>query len=117
MRIENILSDEAVTRELGQRLAALRLARQVTQAQLAEKAGISKRTVERLEDGASTQLFNLIRYLRALEMLDALEGLLPAATANPIDQLERRGRTRRRARPDAHAVAEPDTPWTWGEDR
>lgn len=115
MRIDNLLSDDAVTAELGQRLAALRLARQITQAQLADAAGISKRTVERIEGGASTQLTNVIRYLRGLDAVGLLEGLLPPPTANPIDLLEGRGKRRQRARPSA--TEEAAAAWVWGEDK
>ena len=51
------MSDETLLKELGQRIARLRLERNLSQAQLAEQAGISKRTLERLEAGAAaTQL-------------------------------------------------------------
>lgn len=59
MNIDEMLSDEAVLAELGQRLARLRVERDYTQAMLAEQAGISKRTLERLEAGPSCQLNSL----------------------------------------------------------
>ena len=46
MKISRDLSDEAILREVGGRLAAARLARNLTQAALADAAGVSKRTVE-----------------------------------------------------------------------
>ena len=116
MRFTNLLSDEAALGELGRRLAALRLNRGWTQAELAAAAGVSKRTVERLEAGESTQLANVIRALRALERLEGLDALLPEEPASPIDLLERQGRRRRRARkPASRGVAE--TAWTWGDER
>jgi transcriptional regulator with XRE-family HTH domain len=115
MRIDDQSSDETITVELGKRLAALRLSRQITQAQLAHEAGISKRTVERIEDGESTQLVNVIRYLRALDALSALEALVPPVTSDPLGLIERRGQRRQRARPRATpAVA---STWVWGEDK
>jgi transcriptional regulator with XRE-family HTH domain len=115
MNISNLSSDDAVLVELGQRLARLRLSRGTTQEQLASAAGVSKRTVQRLEDGTPGQLTNLIRCLRALERLDALEVLLPADGPSPIDLLDRRGQPRQRARP---GVAEPAArPWTWGDEQ
>ena len=48
MKITKQATDEAVLSELGGRLAQVRLERNLTQAQLAEQAGVSKRTVERL---------------------------------------------------------------------
>jgi transcriptional regulator with XRE-family HTH domain len=49
MPIQRLMSDEALLQELGRRIARLRLERNLSQAQLAEQAGISKRTLERLE--------------------------------------------------------------------
>lgn len=115
MPITNASTDDAVMAELGQRIARLRLSRGITQDQLAEAAGVSKRTVQRLEDSTPGQVTNLIRCLRALGRLDVLEVVLPADAPNPIDLLERRGQPRQRARP---AVAESSAPpWTWGDDK
>lgn len=115
MKITNLTTDDAALGEFGRRVAEARLARQMTQAQFAEAAGVSKRTVERLEDGASTQFGNLVRCLRALDTLDGLDRLLPETPPNPIALLERHGKTRQRARPAE--APEAATPWTWGDDQ
>ena len=52
MKITKQATDEVILGELGGRLAKIRLDRNLTQAQLATQAGVSKRTVERLEAGA-----------------------------------------------------------------
>ncbi|WP_282296571.1 helix-turn-helix transcriptional regulator [Stenotrophomonas sp. PS02289] len=115
MRIQTTSTDDAILIELGQRLATLRLSQDITQEQLASAAGVSKRTVQRLEDGSPAQLVNLIRCLRVLGQLTALDALLPPDAPNPIDLLERRGQARQRARP---SVAEPPpTPWVWGDQK
>ena len=51
MKATTQLTDEAILRLLGARLSGTRLERNLTQATLAEQAGVSKRTVERLEGG------------------------------------------------------------------
>ena len=51
MKIETAFSDQAILQELGARIANTRLERNLTQADLAKEAGVSKRTVERLESG------------------------------------------------------------------
>jgi transcriptional regulator with XRE-family HTH domain len=113
MKFDNLISDQAALAELGRRIADARLARRMTQAQFGQAAGVSKRTVERLEDGGSTQLANLIRCLRALERLEGLERLFPETPVNPVELL---GRRRRRQR----VRAPKDTPspalWTWGDE-
>jgi transcriptional regulator with XRE-family HTH domain len=114
-QFSNLLTDEVVIQEMGRRLAAARLERRMTQAELAYAAGVSKSTVERLEQGEPTQLANLIRCLRALGLLEALERLLPETAANPVELLKRRGRTRRRVR--AHKTASPAaSDWSWGDE-
>lgn len=122
MKFTNLLTDDAVLQEMGHRIAAARLERRITQAQLAEAAGVSKRTVERLEDGESTQLANLIRCLRALGILGNLERLLPETPINPIEQLKGHRTRRLRARPSKDGgtgappeSAPPGAPWVWGD--
>jgi serine/threonine-protein kinase HipA len=109
MKLTNSLSDDAVLTEVGRRMAATRIERHMTQAQLAEAAGVSKRTVERLEDGASTQLSNLIRCLRALDRLEGIERRLPEMPANPIELLKRSGASRTRARAPKASPLHPPT--------
>ncbi|MEO7998202.1 MAG: helix-turn-helix transcriptional regulator, partial [Gemmatimonadaceae bacterium] len=78
MKIAAALTDDAVIRELGARLAATRLERNLTQADLATEAGVSKRTVERLESGeVAAQLSAFIRVCRVLGLLDRLDVFLP----------------------------------------
>ena len=113
MKFDNLLSDQAVLAELGLRIADARLARRMTQAQLADAAGVSKRTVERLEDAGSTQLANLVRCLRALGRLEGLERLFPETPVNPVELL-RRGRRRHRTR--TQKAAPSPAPWTWGDE-
>jgi hypothetical protein len=51
-----------------------------------------------------------------LEKLDGLDRFLPAAPANPIDLLERQGKVRQRARPDARPDDDATQPWRWGDE-
>ena len=69
MKIEKQLNDAAILKEIGERIAQRRLDLQLSQADLAEEAGLSKRTVERMEAGESTQLSSMIRVLRALNLI------------------------------------------------
>lgn len=52
MHITNENDDETILAELGRRLARTRLERNISQQGLATEAGVSKRTVERIEAGA-----------------------------------------------------------------
>lgn len=105
-------TDDSILEEIGTRLSAARLARNLTQADLARDAGISKRTLERLEAGESAQLTSFIRLLRALDLIEGLGALLPAARPGPIELLEAGGKPRQRASGDEVS----GEPWSWGDD-
>ena len=115
MPIQRLMSDEALLHEIGQRIARLRLERNLSQAQLAEQAGISKRTLERLESGAAaTQLSLFLRVLRQLDLLERLEQLLPEPQPSPLALLEQQQQaTRKRA--SRRRIAKPATSWSWGQ--
>jgi transcriptional regulator with XRE-family HTH domain len=114
MKIVGQSTDSAILVELGTRLMHARLLRNLTQDDLANAAGVSKRTVERLEAGHSVQLTNLIRVLRALFLLQNLEQLIPPKGPTPLEQLRLRGKERRRASTGKSADTVP-TNWHWGE--
>jgi len=117
MKITGQLSDEAVLRELGSRLAAARLVRNQTQAALAEEAGVSKRTVERLESGeVAARLSGLVRVCRALGLADRLDALVPSPTVSPVEQLKLAGRRRQRASGKRRPTTSTKRKWTWGDE-
>lgn len=92
------LTPSEVLADLGQRLAARRLARGVTQAEVAAKAGVSRRALQKLEAGTGSTLETLIRVLRALDLDRAVDNIAPAATVSPMALLEHAGKVPRRAR-------------------
>ncbi len=115
MEIDQLLSDEAILAELGERVARRRLNLSLTQAEVATEAGVSKRTVERIESGASAQMLSFIRVLRALDLLAGLERLIPAGGPSPMALLRSRGKVRRRA-PRRRNSGKPEESWTWGSE-
>ncbi len=115
MQITSLLSDDAILSELGERLAARRVELQLTQAAVAEQAGIAKRSLERMEAGHSSQLASLVRVLRVLDAMPGLEGLVPAAGPRPMDLLQRKGKRRQRASGKRRRSDDLE-PWSWGDD-
>jgi len=112
MKFQRTSPDEAILSELGQRLARLRIAAGVTQSELAEKAGVGKRTLERLEAGESVHAVNLIRVMRFLGLLERLEAVLPARSAGPIALLKSQAKERQRA---SRKAAADSSSWKWEE--
>ncbi len=115
MKISGLLSDDAILAEIGERVAHRRLELQLTQADLADQAGVAKRTVERIEAGTSAQTLNVIRIFRVLDILPGLDQIIPEAGPGPIDLLKRKGKLRLRAS-KRHRSEQSGKPWTWGED-
>ena len=114
MKIIESLPDDAILRELGARLAAARLARNLTQAGLAEAAGVGKRTVERLESGqVAARLSAFVRVCLVLGLADRLDALVPQPRPGPMELLNMQGRSRRRARGKGES-ANAGEAWTWG---
>ena len=111
MEIKNELTDEAILREIGGRIAHHRIARGLTQAALAREAGLSKRTLERIEAGAPAQTTSLIRILRLLDLLHGMDALLPPARPGPMELLRHKGKARQRA-PRQRKTATPQK-WSW----
>ncbi|HQU16298.1 MAG: transcriptional regulator [Chromatiales bacterium 21-64-14] len=115
MKISKLLTDDAILAEIGARVARRRLDLQLTQGGVAEQAGIAKRTVERIEAGASAQVASIIRILRVLDLLPGLDRVVPEAGPTPMDLLKRKGKVRQRASTHRHADAS-DPPWHWDDD-
>ena len=109
------MGDNAVLEELGRRLGQRRIALGLTQAKLALEAGVSKRTIERIESGAATQTLNLIRILRVLDLLPGIGHLVPEAGPSPMDLLKLRGKARKRAA-SSRSASPSDDEWSWGDD-
>jgi transcriptional regulator with XRE-family HTH domain len=108
-------NDQELLATLGRRLADERLRHNWTQAHLAETAGVSRATVQRLEQGESTQLTNLLRILRALDLVRNLDSLVPAVPLSPLQMWSQDRKQRQRASPGE--PEEAPGPWQWGEDQ
>jgi transcriptional regulator with XRE-family HTH domain len=91
------MSDKAVFAELGQRIQKERLNQNMAQGNLALKAGVSRRAVQYLETGRAGTLASLIRVLRTLGKLDALDSFLPQPGISPVQLAKLKGAERRRA--------------------
>ena len=110
----NSANSEQIESALFDRLETIRLARNLTQAQLATMTGLSLRTINRLGKGDGTSLDTFIRVLTALGLQANLATLLPDPAVRPVERMAL-GRERRRARPQNPSPV-PGTAWQWAED-
>jgi len=98
---------------LCERLESIRLSRNMTQRQLAEEAGVSTRTIGRLEKGEGVSLDTFIRMLTALRIQHGLASLLPDPSVRPMQRVGGEKAVRRRARPSSSAAG--GLTWVWGD--
>lgn len=87
--------------EIGTRLRTYRLRLNLTQADLATRAGVNRTTIRDVEAGKDSQLSTLIKLLRAMGRLEELSVFLPAPSISPIQLLKHQGKPRQRARKHA----------------
>jgi len=114
MKIDESLTDEAIQAEIGQRIARRRLDFKLTQADLAEQAGVSKRTLEHAETGSNVQLTTIIRIFRVLDLLSGLDRILPESKPRPIELMKRKNQPRQRASTRGQSASAE--PWTWADE-
>ncbi len=105
----SIASSEAVEKSLCERLEAIRLSQNISQARLAEKSGVSRRTLTRLAGGEGVSFDTFIRVMQALGLASQLEGLIPDPRIRPMERVKFDGAERQRAR----AKAAPKGDWKW----
>ncbi len=98
MSMMDVMTDGEVVREIGSRLRAYRLLANVGVAEVAARAGLNRNTVLRSEAGANPRIGTVVRILRALGRLDAVDAFLPAPAVSPLQLLRTGGQPRRRAR-------------------
>lgn len=79
---------EEILADLGDRIRSLRLNQKLTQAGVANRAGVAARSVRSLEAGENSSLLTLIRVLKALDALSSLDALAPQPTISPMALLE-----------------------------
>ncbi len=101
MDISRQYTDLAILSEIGERVGRCRLERNLTQAKLAESAGVSKRTVERMEKGESVQLTSFVQILRALDLVGNLDAVVPKIGDTGIERRRASSARKRPPRDDA----------------
>jgi len=109
------LSDPQVEAELGKRLKRRRVELGLNQSELAERAGLGRRTITAIENGHGSSLSTLIAVLRALGGLQELAELLPPPELSPIAITSHKVQERKYPyKPRGHKATPP--PWKWGDE-
>ena len=113
MKITGYAYEQVILKELGNRIKQLRIARNITQAELAKKCGISSSTEVRIENGEDSKISNYIKILTALGLAENFDLLIPEPQPDFKAIYEQRP-SRKRATSNRKR---PKTNWIWGEDK
>lgn len=118
MKITKQLTDDAILSEIGKRILARRFELNMTQAELAKNSGVSKRTVERIEDGMSSQFVSIIRIFRVLNLMENFDLIISEPRPRPMELLkqEKNRSPSRRVRKKKSKEKKPSQ-WRWEEDK
>lgn len=85
-----------LARELGERFKNCRLRRRLEQTELAERAGVSDRTIRALEKGTGSSVETMLRVMKALGILEGLDAVVPPGpSVDPLMLLKRKDMPRR----------------------
>ncbi|WJV54784.1 helix-turn-helix transcriptional regulator [Prodigiosinella aquatilis] len=89
-------SASSIAEELGERLKQARLNNDLTQVEVAERAGITRKSVLNAEKGR-VQLDVFVAIMAALNLTEQLERFLPRQQISPLQLSRLQGKKRRRA--------------------
>lgn len=104
------LTDNAIMARIGLKLKEERVARNVSQKELARTCGLSMFSISQIENGHNTSLLSLIMILRALERLDILNDLFTEKQLSPVAYSEAMKKMQKNERKHAYLSYTIDNP-------
>jgi len=114
--MNNNMSNSALLAEIGIRLKSLRIEQNKDQQQLAYEAGLSLRTLSRLENGHSVSFEAVLKIIRTLGLIERFDLFLPSTEISPVQQAKNKRSTPRqrasgrRTKPDSAVTSVATTP-------
>jgi transcriptional regulator with XRE-family HTH domain len=106
----NAMSDQALAEFIGQFIRGKRMEQNITQAQLAKDAGISRSTLVLLEKGETASLGTLLQVLRMLNQLHVLAAFEITPVISPMLLAKEEMKKRQRVRIKTSSQ-QPKTDW------
>ena len=83
MMITNTMDSNNALKELAVRFRQHRVSSNISQKELAEKTGVSLKTIQRFEKGEEIGLSTFVKLMRGIELEHNLEGMIPDYTKRP----------------------------------
>ena len=111
MKINKDLHDKAIAAELSARFKQYRIDASMTRTELAEKSMVSVGTIARFESGSDIGLMNLIKLLKALDLEEKLDLLIPDPQERPSHYVNNNAPKQR-----ARKRKKTDNDWKWGDE-
>jgi transcriptional regulator with XRE-family HTH domain len=96
-------NSRAVIQLMGERLKAYRIDYQMTQKELADRSGVSVRSIQNFEHGEDIQLSSLIKITKTLGLDGNLSMLVPDVSKRPsmyLEKTKKKMRVRKKVRPE-----------------
>jgi len=103
------MTDKGILQELGGRIKDKRLSFNITQNNLAAKAGVSINVIQNIEYGKPSTILGFLRVMRALKVLNQLDLFLPKTPFRPSEIIKLEGKHRKRA----YRVVRPQGTQLW----
>ena len=103
------VSDSAILKELGNRVRALRLRKDITQEELAQRVLFAVGTIKSLEAGKG-KLSTLVAVMRELGVLEQLDQFIPPISISPLGMAKDRGRQPKERMRARRTVNKDETP-------
>jgi transcriptional regulator with XRE-family HTH domain len=112
-RITAQMSDAAIVSQIGQFIKHIRSQKNITQANLAEMAGLNRYTLGQIENGESITLSSLIQILRALDSLQVLKEFEISNEISPLEyaKLKKQKAKQRVRNKTSYKIEKDDLGW------
>ena len=115
MKIIGTENNHFILKELGKRIQDIRIASDITQRKLAELAGVSYSTMQRIENGENIKIENILNVMRALSLLENFEILIPEQEILPTSIVDKTKRKKRAGKNGDQNEEKRD--WKWGDEK
>ncbi|MFA5781319.1 MAG: helix-turn-helix transcriptional regulator [Bacteroidales bacterium] len=93
------MADPAIVKEICNSIKQMRLNKNLSQDELAQRSGINRTTISRMESGRAATLLTLVQVLRALDKLDVFNLFWEEPEISPMQLLRLQEQQRRKASP------------------
>ena len=90
-------SDLEIVMIICQALKQVRINKNISQQEIAERSGLDRTTISRMESGKSVSLLTFVQILRALDMLEVIHVFKAYQIESPIKRLKEEEKKRKRA--------------------